>query len=66
MKTYMVWVKASTGSRYLDSQWARENAAEIRREELVNSMKASGSFNSHSVDIHIGEIADVALSGEGE
>ncbi len=61
MKTYMVWVRSTNDGRYLDSQWAKEETAQARRLELIESMTASGSRLRHEVDIHIGEVADVCV-----
>lgn len=76
MKIYSVFVRVcwqnpnwqpTVVARYIDSQWAREDAAKERKRELEDSFAAFGCFstaNGATCLIVAGSVTDVALTPE--
>ncbi len=62
MKVYLVWVyHTGSGKRFIDTTWARVDAAEDRKTHLEASFSATGS--DFHAKIVAGKVEDVEIAG---
>ncbi len=69
MKTWIVYIVPYAGVRYIDTQWASEQAAIDRKGDVINYWKAAGNLEAagcgHRIYIVAGKIEDAAIQEQG-
>jgi hypothetical protein len=66
MKIWIIWVRPSLGSRYIDSIWADDGHASERLTSLRTSMSACGNEGGcyrHDIYKQEAVMADASLTG---